>query len=121
MAHSYLRQLTDARDPFFAIYLASSEDCILPNLRGAGIPVATQTERAEAYERYTTQALSLPFVVGLHWFQYTDQPFQSRAHDGENSNYGLVTIEDEPYVTLVEKMRQVNAQAATIAGAARLS
>jgi hypothetical protein len=96
-------------------------DSGLPNLRGAGVPVATQQERAEAYERYTRQALSLPFVVGLHWFQYTDQPLQGRAHDGENSNYGLVTIDDEPYVTLVEKMRQVNAQAMTIARAVRLS
>ena len=114
-----------ARDTYRPIMITEwsfkAMDSGLPNLRGAGVPVVTQMERAEAYERYTKQALSLPFVVGLHWFQYTDQPIQGRAHDGENSNYGLVTIDDEPYVTLVEKMRQVNAQALTIAGSVRLS
>ncbi len=96
-------------------------DSGLPNLRGAGVPLRTQSERADGYERYTTQALGLPFVVGLHWFQYTDQPYEGRAHDGENSNYGLVTSEDEPYCTLVERMRQVNARASEIADTARLS
>ncbi|MCE5257550.1 MAG: beta-agarase [Chloroflexi bacterium] len=96
-------------------------DSGLPNLRGAGVPLRTQSERADAYERYTTQALSLPFVVGLHWFQYTDQPYEGRVHDGENSNYGLVTSEDEPYCTLVERMRQVNARASEIADTVRLS
>ncbi|MHB9033945.1 MAG: hypothetical protein ACYC6L_12975 [Anaerolineae bacterium] len=90
-------------------------DSGLPNLRGAGVPVRTQAEQADAYERYTTQALSLPFIVGLHWFQYSDQPLEGRAHDHENSNYGLVTSDDEPYCTLVERMRQVNARADTIA------
>jgi len=94
-------------------------DSGLPNLRGAGVPVRTQTERADGYERYTTQALSLPFIVGLHWFQYTDQPLEGRARDHENSNYGLVTVDDEPYCTLVERMRQVNARAQAIASTAR--
>ncbi|HIE27146.1 TPA: hypothetical protein EYP66_07660 [Candidatus Poribacteria bacterium] len=56
-------------------------DSGLPNTRGAGVPVQTQQERAE--ERF----------------------------DGENSNYGLVNIEDEPWEVLVERMTEVNANA----------
>ncbi len=93
-------------------------DSGLPNTKGAAIPVYTQSDRADGYERYVTQALSLPYVVGLHWFQYTDQPILGRAYDGENSNYGVVDTDDEPYFTLVERMRQVNARAMDIAKAA---
>ncbi|MBC7234909.1 MAG: beta-agarase [Chloroflexi bacterium] len=95
-------------------------DSGLPNTKGAAIPVYTQEDRAEGYERYATQALSVPCVVGLHWFQYTDQPLLGRALDGENSNYGVVDVRDEPYSTLVERMRVVNARAIEIAKAVHL-
>jgi hypothetical protein len=90
-------------------------DSGLPNSKGAAIPVYTQSDRAEGYERYVKGALALPFVVGLHWFQYTDQPLLGRSLDGENSNYGVVDVHDEPYFTLVERMRIVNGQAIEIA------
>jgi hypothetical protein len=75
----------------------------------------TQADRADGYERYVEGALELPFVVGLHWFQYTDQPILGRSLDGENSNYGVVDVQDEPYFTLVERMRVVNEGALEIA------
>ena len=83
-------------------------DSGLPNTKGAAIPVYSQSDRADGYERYVEGALDLPFVVGLHWFQYVDQPILGRSLDGENSNYGVVDVEDEPYCTLVERMRMVN-------------
>jgi hypothetical protein len=89
----------------------------LPNTKGGAIPVPNQRARADGYERYVTQALNVPCVVGLHWFQYTDQPVLGRALDGENSNYGVVDNDDEPHFELVTRMSQVNARAMAIAAA----
>ena len=82
-------------------------DSGLPNTKGAGLPVATQKGRADGYEKYVTQLMQLPFVVGFHWFEYTDQPAEGRA-DGENCNYGLVNIKDVPWTLLTARMRTVN-------------
>ncbi len=82
-------------------------DSGLPNTKGAGLPVATQRDRADRYETYITQLMKLPFVVGFHWFEYTDQPAEGRF-DGENSNYGLVNIQDDPWTVLTDRMRAVN-------------
>jgi hypothetical protein len=93
------------------------DDAGLPNIHGAGPRVATQTERAEAFERYVTAALSKPSVVGYHWFEHADQPAGGRF-DGEDSNFGTVTIEDDAYDELTEMMTKVNAAAERIHAAA---
>lgn len=85
-------------------------DSGLPNTRGAGSPLATQKDRAERFEKYVNKLLSEPYVVGYHWFQYADQPAQGRF-DGENSNFGLVNIEDEPWTILVTRATVVNLKA----------
>jgi agarase len=85
------------------------EDSGLPNTRGAGPRVKTQAERADAFEKYVRAAVSMPALVGYHWFEHADEPKEGRF-DGENSNYGLVNIHDEPWQALVERMTQVNAQ-----------
>jgi len=69
-------------------------DSGLPNTKGAGPLVATQAERATGFRHYVTAALRHPAVVGYHWFEYADQPAAGRFN-GENSNFGTVTIEDE--------------------------
>jgi hypothetical protein len=84
-----------------------ARDSGLPNTRGAGAVVKTQRERAEHFERYVRELMALPMVVGYHWFEHSDQPAEGRF-DGENSNYGLVDIRDEPYAELVEVMERVN-------------
>ena len=84
-----------------------AEDVGLPNTRGAGPKVATQADRAAAFERYVRLVLSDPAVVGYHWFQHSDQPKEGRF-DGENSNYGVVNIQDETYLELTRKMTAVN-------------
>jgi agarase len=85
-------------------------DVGLPNTKGAGPHVATQADRAAAFERYVRLLLGEPEAVGYHWFQFTDQPKEGRF-DGENSNYGAVNIQDEPYPELTRKMAEVNGQA----------
>jgi agarase len=89
------------------------DDAGLPNTHGAGPRVASQIERAQCFERYVSAALRKPAVVGYHWFEHADQPAEGRF-DGENSNFGTVTIEDEAYAELTETMTRVNAAAEQI-------
>jgi hypothetical protein len=83
-------------------------DSGLPNTKGAGKPVQTQQERADLFERYVTALARLPNCLGYHWFEYADEPKEGRF-DGENSNYGLVRIDDTPWEALTEHLRTVNA------------
>lgn len=85
-------------------------DSGLPNTKGAGKPVETQKDRAENFAKYVEVLMEMPFAVGYHWFEHADEPAEGRF-DGENSNYGLVNIKDEPWEILVEKMIQVNGDA----------
>lgn len=79
------------------IYMASAENRS-GNKNNYGVfPVApTQPERAAAARRTLEQLLQLPYVVGIEWFQYFDEPTHGR-HDGENFGFGLVDIHDRPY------------------------
>jgi agarase len=86
------------------------EDSGLPNTKGAGPKVKTQAERAAAFEQYVRLGLSDPHLVGYHWFEHADEPKEGRF-DGEDSNYGVVNIRDEPYGVLTRKMAEVNAAA----------
>ncbi|HEY8240660.1 MAG TPA: hypothetical protein VIH35_04395, partial [Kiritimatiellia bacterium] len=86
----------------------------LGNDKGADVTVPTQRDRASAFKRYATEALQQPYLLGYDWFQYNDQPPKGRGFDGENSNYGLVDIHDEPYEELVTAIREVNAEAQTL-------
>ncbi len=84
-----------------------AEDSGLPNTRGAGPKVPNQQARAKAYSDYVTRLESLPEAVGYHWFEWVDEPKEGRF-DGENSNYGLVDINDKPYQEFVEAVKQAN-------------
>ncbi len=48
-------------------------------------------------------------TLGYSPYEHADQPKEGRF-DGENSNYGLVTIDDRPWDTLVQCMTEVNAR-----------
>ncbi|MCD6196340.1 MAG: beta-agarase [Staphylothermus sp.] len=84
-----------------------ARDSGLPNTKGAGLTFNTQTERADATYRFVSELMSLRFVVGYHWFQYYDQPKEGRF-DGEDSNYGIVNINDEPYLEMVNMFIKLN-------------
>lgn len=83
------------------------EDSGLPNTIGAGPRVANQGERARCFQDYVDAALRHPTLVGYHWFLHTDQPAEGRF-DGENSNYGVVSMDDTVYDELTRKMTMVN-------------
>lgn len=69
--------------------------------------VATQRGRANKFEECATTWMAQPYFLGYHWFEYMDEPKGGRF-DGENGNYGLVNIEDEPYQELVDRFTSVN-------------
>lgn len=84
-----------------------AHDSKLPNTVGAGKAVASQGMRAELYESYITNIMELPFLVGYHWMQYTDQPAEGTKY-GENNNFGLVNVRDEPWEELTNQITETN-------------
>lgn len=82
-------------------------DSGLPNKGGASVAVSSQKDRTELFEWFLKGIAEKPYIVGYHWFQYTDQPKQGRF-DGESNNFGLVDINDGPYQLLTQKMSILN-------------
>lgn len=69
---------------------------------------SSQSARADGLERYALASFAAPWIVGYHWFIYADQPALGRF-DGEDNNWGLVDIEDEPYAPVVERAAWLHA------------
>ena len=66
-------------------------------LVGAGQRFHTQAERAQASEMLLRTVMALPFLVGDDFFMWQDDPALGVNKDfHENSNYGLVNVNDEP-------------------------
>ena len=64
-----------------------------------------QDARALAYDDYISPLYEhAPWVVGDEWFEYVDEPQGGRVADGENNNFGLVNVENDPYQELVDQM-----------------
>lgn len=70
--------------------------------------VAREEDRGPAYAHFLKRALEEPAIVGVHWFQYLDQPASGRLLDGENGHLGLVAITDRPWQGFVEAVRAAN-------------
>lgn len=105
----HIHQLSH-RPVLVAEFAFRAENSGLPNTRGAGPRVADQTARARAYKDYVTKLESLPEAVGFQWFEWCDEPEQGRF-DGEDSNYGLVNIDDKPYSEFVSSVKAANREA----------
>lgn len=83
-------------------------DSGLPNTWLPQFPtLATQADRADAYSAYVRRALARPYLLGVHWFKYTDFPAEGRSN-GENSNQGITDIDDDLWTALTDRMRIVN-------------
>ncbi len=72
--------------------------------------VAREEDRGPAYAAFLKAALSEPSIVGVHWFQFGDEPASGRTLDGENGHFGLVGITDVPYQGFIEQARKANLQ-----------
>lgn len=60
------------------------------------VQVANQQERAVAFRYFAENAFAHPALIGIAWFQYTDQGMLGRG-DGERYNIGLIDVTDRPY------------------------
>ena len=77
------------------------------NRTGHLMTVRTQAERARGAGRAARLLAAAPDAIGVHWFQYADEPPGGRA-DGEDYDFGLVDIDDRPYEVLVAALRDSN-------------
>ena len=71
------------------------------------VPVASQQERAAAYQAYVQGALGNPAFVGTGWFKYMDEATTGRPLDEENYQIGLVDCCDTPYPETIAAVREV--------------
>ncbi len=92
-------------------YSFRAADAGVPNSYPPIFPtLATQADRADAFAGYVEHLYATPWVVGDHWFEYVDEPAGGRF-DGEDSNFGLVDVHDQPWQTLVDRMTAVHRDA----------
>ena len=86
--------------------------CAMENRSGnknssAGFPtVQTQKERATAFGENVRRLGALPYILGAHWFQYTDEPEHGRG-DGENFNMGMLDTKGVPYEEITSVAKSV--------------
>jgi hypothetical protein len=91
-------------------YMAATENRSGNKNAASGFPVvATQAERAAAARTTLEAVTAVPYVVGVDWFQYYDEPPHGRF-DGEDYNFGLVDIEDRPYEELTAAFAEFDAE-----------
>lgn len=81
----------------------------LTNSHGVDVTVPTQRDRAERLERFIRGTMDRPYMLGMHWFQYHDQPTNGRF-DGEDSNYGIVDQKDQLYTEVAEALARVQGE-----------
>jgi hypothetical protein len=74
---------------------------------------ANQEERGVAYRYYVETAAAMPQLIGLHWFEWVDEPPTGRG-DGENYNIGFVDVTDRPYRELVMAAKAAHRRLAAI-------
>lgn len=84
-------------------------DTPCPCKTGAGQRVPTQKERAAASALFAETAIAHPWVVGYAHFRWVDEPPLGRwkKEGGEDCNYGLVDLDDNPYALLTDALRDV--------------
>lgn len=86
-------------------------DAGLPSKNGAGMRVDTQEQKALCYDIFATTIAKLPFMVGYDYFMWVDEPALGISDTfPEDSNYGLVDVNDDPWEVLVTRATEVNAQ-----------
>lgn len=90
-------------------------DSGLPCTKGAGQRFRTQGERAKASEIFARTILGIPFMVGYDYFMWVDEPALGISSAfPENTNYGLVNEDGQPYPLLTEALGRVHRDAIAI-------
>ncbi len=87
-------------------------DSGLPCTEGAGQRFRTQHERSLAAGVYAETLLRMPWMLGYNYFMWVDEPAEGITEAfPENSNYGLVNIDNRPYAELTETFARVHRNA----------
>ena len=80
----------------------------------------TDGQAGDSYAAWLQAAGANPYVVGVEWFEYADEPASGRGNNdgepnisaslvlGENVAFGLVDVTDTPKYDLVNKVRAAN-------------
>jgi uncharacterized protein (TIGR03437 family) len=80
----------------------------------------TDSQSGDQYAQWLQAASANPYVVGVEWFEYADEPVTGRGNNdgssnistslvlGENTAFGMVEITDTPKYDLVNKVRAAN-------------
>jgi hypothetical protein len=91
-------------------WYTKGEDSGLPNKTGAGWNVPTQADRGYFYQNFTIELLKSKACVGWHWFTYQDNDPLNLKTDPSNrdSNKGIVNSDYQPYLPLLDNMKQLN-------------
>jgi hypothetical protein len=71
--------------------------------------VATQKERGAAYRYFVEQAAAIPQLIGVHYFQWNDQPVLGRF-DGENYQIGAADVCNSLYGPFMQGAEQAHKQ-----------
>ncbi|MDY0169734.1 MAG: hypothetical protein RBS80_24535, partial [Thermoguttaceae bacterium] len=84
-------------------------DSGLPCTEGAGQRFHTQSERSQAAAVYAETLLRMPWMLGYNYFMWVDEPAEGITEAfPENSNYGLVNVDNQPYAKLTETFIRVH-------------
>jgi hypothetical protein len=106
-----LRKLTGGKPVLISEwFFAARENRTGNRNNGHLMTVATQNERAVGASAATLNFAAIPEVIGAHWFQYYDHPKGGRG-DGEDYDFGLVDIGDQPYQRLTADLARANRRA----------
>ena len=118
IAHYYfdgLRQLSGHEPILISEWYFAARENRTGNLNNGHLMIVqTQAERARGAAAAARNFARDPDVVGLHWFQYRDEPTGGRPQDGEDYDFGLVDINDRPYEELIATLTSANHDLAAI-------
>lgn len=89
-------------------YFAARENRSGNRNNGHLMSVQTQRDRARGAASAARHFALAPGVVGLHWFQYRDEPRGGRVQDREDYNFGLLDTSGRPYRRLVKALTAAN-------------
>lgn len=67
--------------------------------------VETEEQRAQAISYYLEQSTTEEHLVGVHYFEYSDQPYLGRF-DGECYNIGLIDVCNRPYPLVMQAYQE---------------
>jgi len=84
-------------------------DSGLPCTHGAGQRFDTQEQRSKAFSIFQEFLFRTPYMVGSNFFMWVDEPAEGISSTfPENTNYGLVDVNDKPYELLTQAATKLN-------------